>query len=69
MDERKLYNSLQIPIVSNEGTKGLGCTESVPLKNIQSKMKSVIWSKAQERYKEANKKEIKNIFEDGSDSE
>lgn len=57
--------------MSNDGTKGLGCSNgsvTAPV-NRKSTMKAAIWTKAQERYNEANKKKVENIFADSSDSE
>lgn len=61
----------QIPLVSNEGKKGLGCndgTASIP-KDTKSSLKTAIWTKAQERYNEVSQKKIQNIFANSSDSE
>lgn len=57
----------QVPLQSNEGTKGLGCTETVIAVDKKLALKTMIWRKAQERYEKSTLKT--NMFEENSDGD
>lgn len=59
--------NFQVPLQSNEGTKGLGCTVNVPPVDKKLALKTMIWRKAQERYEKSTQKT--NMFEENSDGD
>lgn len=59
---------MQIPLQSNEGTKGLGCEEKIYVTDKKTEKKNQLLKITQQRYNNALPV-VKNIFDDNDDDE